>query len=148
MTQFDDILLAPWVIQGSNSICLEVIRGEIDDAIAAHDKFRARVGAGDEDPEHLRRVESLHAKLAPLDAVAADLPRLVSRLRTLQSLHTQSALQSRRMREAELAQDALATLGEANRDALAQLERSAAENMRRIEENVRLLDARAGAAPS
>ena len=24
----DDILLAPWVIQGSNSICLEVIRGE------------------------------------------------------------------------------------------------------------------------
>ena len=28
MTQFDDILLAPWVIQGSNSICLEVIRGE------------------------------------------------------------------------------------------------------------------------
>ena len=52
------------------------------------------------------------------------------------------------MREAELAQDALAVLGEANREALAQLERSAAENMRRIEDNVRLLDGRIGAAPS
>ena len=103
---------------------------------------------GDEDPEHVKRVEALHARLGASDAIAADLPRLVSRLKTLQTLHAQAALQSRRMREAELAQDALATLGEANRDALAQLERSAAENMRRIEDNVRLLDGRIGAAPS
>ena len=28
VTAFRDVLMAPWVIQGSNSICLEVIRGE------------------------------------------------------------------------------------------------------------------------
>ena len=104
---------------------------------------------GDEDPEHVKRVEALtDASLVPLCESVMHLPRLVSRLKTLQTLHAQAALQSRRMREAELAQDALAVLGEANREALAQLERSAAENMRRIEDNVRLLDGRIGAAPS
>ena len=92
--------------------------------------------------ELYKKVESFVDKVEHLDVISKDLPQLIVRLKTLETVHQQSALFAQRLQMLE--KDVKSTKVElsSNRELIDELKSSLVNNLKVMQENVRMVEKR------
>lgn len=118
---------------------LNSLKSELDDL------FKDKKGGGSKLLDAAKRLQYLHDKVLSIDSLVSDLPRLLLRLKTLQSLHVEAAGVKNRLAAVESSAAGIEKHLNTNASILAELTKGFEENMTTLNSNLQQTEMRIAA---